>query len=70
MSSDLESAAERLRIALDLQVAGIDMQRCRLRREHPAATPDEVERMLTEWLLSRPGDPPFREYVPRQGEPA
>jgi hypothetical protein len=68
MSSELEAAAERLRIALELQEAGIDMQRCRLRREHPSASAAEVEAMLVGWLLHRPGDPPFREFVPSEGQ--
>jgi hypothetical protein len=48
-------AAERLRLALDMFGLGEDLMRQKLRREHPEATTEEVERMLLGWLQTRPG---------------
>jgi len=47
--------AEKLRSALDLFEAGVDLMRQNLRRSHLGASSDEVERRLQEWLLTRPG---------------
>lgn len=49
--------ARRLRTALDLYDAAVDLMRQNLRRRHPEASEAERERMLVEWLLSRPGAP-------------
>jgi hypothetical protein len=46
---------ERLRVAFDLFEAGVSMRRASLRREHPEAGPDEIDRLLREWLATRPG---------------
>jgi len=45
----------RLRQAFDLFEAGVSMKRAALRREHPDADADEIERLLREWLATRPG---------------
>lgn len=47
--------AERLRIALDLHDAGVEMMRQNLRRRHPGASDQEIERLLLAWLRERPG---------------
>lgn len=47
--------AERLRIALDLHDAGVEMMRQNLRRRHPGADEQEIERLLIAWLHERPG---------------
>lgn len=49
------NAAEHFRLALDLWETGIVLQRQRLRRLHPDARADEIERRLNEWLQERPG---------------
>lgn len=49
-----EGPADRLRIALDLHDAGVDMMRQRLRRLHPGATGAELEHALRSWLLDKP----------------
>jgi len=49
------SAAERLRLALDLYATGEDIMRQNLRRRHPDATGEEIERLIIEWLRRRPG---------------
>ncbi len=47
--------AQRLHTAFDLFEAGIRMMAARYRRNHPDASPAEIEAMLSEWLLQRPG---------------
>jgi hypothetical protein len=43
------------RATLDLFSTGIDIMRQNLRRRHPEATEQEIERRLHAWLLERPG---------------
>jgi hypothetical protein len=57
VSADLEAAARRLRLALDMFRTGEAMMRQRLRREHPDLSPAEIERRIAEWLEDRPGAP-------------
>lgn len=47
--------AAKLRLAFDLFDSGVDLMRQKLRREHPAASEEEIERALTAWLRHRPG---------------
>lgn len=49
------TAAEKLRITLDLAEAGVDMMRENLRRRHPGMDAGELERRLVAWLRERPG---------------
>ena len=46
---------EKLRLALELFGSGVELKRQSLRREHPQLAPAEIERMLREWLSTRPG---------------
>lgn len=55
MSTDPELMKARLHQAFALFEAGVSMMRARLRREHPNAEGDEIERLLGEWLMTRPG---------------
>ncbi len=48
-------AAARLRTALDLHEAGVQMMRQRLRREHPNDSADQLRARLGRWLHDRPG---------------
>jgi hypothetical protein len=52
-----ETAAQRLRLALDMFELGVNMQRARLRRERPTASDEEIESAVQLWLLARPGAP-------------
>jgi hypothetical protein len=52
-----ESAADRLRLALDMYELGENMQRARLRRKHPQATAVEIESAVDKWLSSRSDAP-------------
>jgi hypothetical protein len=42
-------------MALDLFQAGVDVMRQNLRRRHPEAQDEEIERLLGDWLQERPG---------------
>ena len=53
--ADREFVAERLRTAFELHEAGVDMMRQTLRREHPDASDEDLERMVMLWLQERPG---------------
>lgn len=53
-----ETAAERLRLALDMSEFGVRMLRARLRRSRPDAAQAEIEAAVQEWLTNRP-DAPF-----------
>lgn len=55
MNASKTTPAERLRIALDLHDAGVEMMRQNLRRRHPDADEQEIERLLVVWLHERPG---------------
>ncbi|MDX1632473.1 MAG: hypothetical protein R3234_11460 [Thermoanaerobaculia bacterium] len=47
--------AERLRIALDLHQAGVELQRQNLARRYPGASREDIEARLLTWLRHRPG---------------
>jgi hypothetical protein len=55
VDTDLRAAARRLQLAFDLYQTGEEMMRQKLRREHPALSPAEIEARVLEWLLDRPG---------------
>ena len=50
-----ESMAQAFRATLDLFETGVAMKRQSLRRDHPGASDEEIDRRLQEWLLDRPG---------------
>ena len=43
------------RATLDLFQTGVEVMRQNLRRRHPAATDEQVARLLQDWLRNRPG---------------
>jgi hypothetical protein len=47
--------ANALRATLDLFETGLDLMRQNLRRSHPDAGDEEIEVLLHQWLLDRPG---------------
>jgi hypothetical protein len=49
------SVADAFRTTLDLFETGLDLKRQNLRRSHPEASDEEIERLLRDWLLDRPG---------------
>jgi hypothetical protein len=55
MASTTPSAADAFRATLDLFDTGVELMRQNLRRSHPESGDDELERLLRDWLLVRPG---------------
>ena len=55
MPSTTSSVADAFRTALDLFDTGLDLMRQNLRRSHPESGDAEIERLLRDWLLDRPG---------------
>ena len=55
MASTNPSLANAFRATLDLFETGLGLMRQNLRRDHPDATAQEIERRLRQWLQDRPG---------------
>ena len=55
--NDQERAAAEARLATALELADLaaEMVECRLRREYPEASAEELNRRLAEWYQERPG---------------
>jgi hypothetical protein len=53
----MSDAAQRLEQALELAELAQEIVEMRLRRLHPQASQAEIEDMLVEWRLERPGAP-------------
>jgi len=49
------AVVEAFRTTLDLFQTGVDLMRQNLRRRHPEASNEDIERRLGEWLQERPG---------------
>jgi hypothetical protein len=49
------SPADAFKATLDLFETGVDLMRQNLRRRHPEADDREIDRLLQEWLVDRPG---------------
>ena len=47
--------SDAFRTTLDLFNTGLDLMRQNLRRQHPEAPEDVIDRRLSQWLLERPG---------------
>lgn len=55
MAPTTPSVDNGFRTTLDLFETGVDLMRQNLRRSHPEAGEEEIERLLQEWLRDRPG---------------
>lgn len=55
MASSSSSVVESFRATLDLFQTGVDVMRQNLRRRYPEAHGEEIEQLLRDWLLERPG---------------
>ena len=55
MESPTSSLVEAFRTTLDLFQTGFELMRQNLRRRHPEAADEDIERLLQVWLLERPG---------------
>ena len=53
--ASVPSMSNAFRTTLDLFQTGVDLMRQNLRRRHPDADEQEIDRLLREWLLERPG---------------
>lgn len=51
----MELARVRFETTLDLWETAVQLRRQSLRREHPAASDDQIESLLHRWLAHRPG---------------
>jgi hypothetical protein len=51
----MPSAADTFHTTLDLFDTGLDLMRQNLRRADPAASEDEIDHRLRQWLRERPG---------------
>lgn len=49
------SLGDAFRTTLDLFDTGLDLMRQNLRRAHPEASDEEIDRLLRRWLHERPG---------------
>jgi hypothetical protein len=47
--------AAKLRLACELFEAGVDLMRQKLRRQHPNLDAAAIERLVAEWVSTRPG---------------
>ncbi|TMQ08061.1 MAG: hypothetical protein E6J90_41535 [Deltaproteobacteria bacterium] len=50
-----ETLRDRLLATFEMFELGVEMMAANLRRRHPDASPEEIERLLDAWLLERPG---------------
>lgn len=69
---DLDQARRRMLLTFDLHEAGVSMMRQTLRRRHPTAEDAEIDRLVSEWLQSRPEHGPdcgfrIRAWTPTRG---
>jgi hypothetical protein len=55
MTTGSTYACAAFKVTLDLFQTGVDLMRQNLRRRHPDAGDDEVERLLRQWMHERPG---------------
>lgn len=55
MDSASSPVIESFRTTLELFQTGVDLMRQNLRRRHPDADDADIDRLLREWLLDRPG---------------
>jgi hypothetical protein len=55
MASTTSPVADAFRTTLDLFDTGLELMRQNLRRSHPESADTEIERLLGDWLLDRPG---------------
>jgi hypothetical protein len=55
MASVPSPVSDAFRMTLDLFQTGVDLMRQNLRRRHPTIDEHEVDRLLQEWMLERPG---------------
>jgi hypothetical protein len=55
VDGDDETPRDRLLLAFEMFEFGVEMMAANLRRRHPAASADQIELLLEQWLAKRPG---------------
>jgi len=60
-----DNCTKRLRLALTMMEAGIDMMRMTLQRRYPQEGPDQIRARLTNWIQDQPHGPEFRDGMAR-----
>ena len=50
-----ETVGDRMLAAFEMFEFGVELMAANFRRRHPHASPEELERMVDDWLLERPG---------------
>lgn len=58
--SDESGCASRLRMALEMMGAGLEMKRLSLQRAHPQENPEQISERLNRWIQSQPLGPGLR----------
>jgi hypothetical protein len=51
----METARARFETTLDLWATAVELRRQAFRREYPAASDDQIEHLVNQWLAHRPG---------------
>lgn len=59
-SDENETAADRMLQTFELFEFGVEMMAANLRRRYPAASPEQIELLLEEWLATGPDPEPAR----------
>ena len=60
-SPEEECCAARLRLALQMMDAGLEMMRLSLQRAHPEEGPEKIKARLVHWVNDQPTGPGFRD---------
>jgi hypothetical protein len=60
LEPEVDSCAARLRLALHMMAAGIDMQRLNLQRAFPQESAEEISARLRRWAEEQPVAPGLR----------
>lgn len=68
--ANLDRARRNMLLAFDLHEAGVEMMRRSLERRHPDAAPNEIARLLAEWLQGREEHGPARGFRVRPFPPS
>ncbi len=60
LEAEENDCAARLRLALELMGAGLEMKRLNLRRAYPQEGPEEIAARLSQWVQDQPIPPGLR----------
>ena len=60
LRAEESDSASRLRLALEMMGAGLEMKRLSLQRAHPQESPEQIAERLTRWAQNQPVAPGLR----------